>query len=189
MRWGLMVAIALGLMPGAVRAQDEDNRPVEFQRQVGGWMVIGDASIGLCMAVQSGDAGHTSLAIASYPSSSSLLFSLTNPAWKSLKADSKLSLTATFTNAAKKITDLWQLSAVVETSEMGVPSIKFDIERAKNDGANFIDQFKRSTSIWFWKDRVPVADFSLAGSANMIEVLLECRTRLQLNENFDPFAG
>jgi hypothetical protein len=100
-------------------------------------------------------------------------------------------LDATFSAKDGKFTDGWSLGARSTSVESGGPLIHFDILLAKNDSANFIEQFARSHEIAFWKERtaVPIARFGLEGSSLMIQSLNRCRTHLRLHESFDPFAS
>lgn len=184
--WRLMrAAICLGLiiMPTAALAAD-----ASFQRVVGQWTIAGDRNVGACL-MYSNSADATRMTIASLPHQETIRVALANPAWKSLADDEDATIDATF-SGAKGITDSWRLAATFTSAAKGGPRINFEIEKAANDDASFIDQMRTSTRLTFWrKGTVSLASYSLAGSAAAISALMSCRAHLRTAPDFDPFAG
>lgn len=182
---GIALAVASVLSATSVGASDA--RLLTFNEVVGDWRVVGDPEVAACVAWHEGLDRGTRLTIAAKGSESTYRFVLRNPAWKSL-SQGGLRVRATFLDRSGEITNMWNLSAEATSEASGGPQIHFDILRAKNDSADFIDQFKRATSLWFWRDEVPIADFKLVGSAAMMNTLARCRAHLRIDETFDPFA-
>ena len=186
MRLMLLMFSTILVQPAAL-AQPND-RPVDFNRTVGNWRVVGDHEVGTCLTQLKSTSGTASLSISSPANDSDLTFSLQNEAWKSLKNDESSRLWGHFLKHGK-ITDSWNLDVVTRNDGKIRPTILFTISRAKNDGASFIDQFSAAEQLAFFRDNVPVAVFDLQGSSEAIAALLSCRASLQANPNFDPFAG
>lgn len=179
--------VLLGVAPWPAIA-DDPNDVATFQERFGSWVIVGDARAGGCFAWQT-EASGTKLTIAALPAQETIRFALSNPVWRSLTDNDSMRIAATFQSRNGRISDYWNLASVGTSEAKGGPRIHFDIWRAKNDGASFIEQFQRASSIGFWRGTVPVATFSLNGSNAMMESLIRCRTSLQLDKEFDPFAN
>jgi hypothetical protein len=168
----------------ALQAQDS-NRPVEFQRQIDGWKILGDFEIGTCIAMMQAS-GNTSLNIASMPNRSTLIFSIQNERWVSLGNEEDIRVSAIFRSKGQ-ITDGWSLDSISMNANGTKPGFRFDIDVAKNDSASFPDQFSKSDTLEFVKDKIPLASFTLKGSRQALAYLYQCRDLLRENPNFDPF--
>lgn len=173
------------LVAAALLSAQASDGPAAFNKTVGQWQIAGDRDVKLCVmtAVQQ---GATSLTVLSFPQAASLTFSLKNDAWRSLADDEKGRLSAHFI-AGGEVTDVWDLAIVSYNNKERGPIINFTIDRAKNDGASFIQQFSGAQSISFHRDKVPVARFELKQSAKAIATLLSCREYLRASPDFDPF--
>jgi hypothetical protein len=172
----------------ATAAVAQDNRSVDFDRTVGNWRIVGDRQLGTCLTTPLSSSNGASLSIASPANDAALTFSLQSEAWMSLKNEESSRLWAHFLTRGK-ITDSWNLDVVSRNDGKIKPTILFTIERAKNDGASFIDQFSAADQIAFFRDKVPVAIFDLKGSSAAVNQLLACRAILRADPSFDPFAG
>jgi hypothetical protein len=168
----------------ALQAQDT-NRPVEFQRQIDGWTILGDFEIGTCIARMPAS-GTTSLNIVSIPNRSTLIFSIQNERWKSLENEQDIKVSAFFRSRGQ-ITDGWSLDSISMNDKETKPGFRFDIDVAKNDSASFPDQFSKSDTLEFVKDKIPLANFTLKGSRQALVYLYQCRDLLRKNQDFDPF--
>lgn len=177
-----LLPLCIALAPSGALAES-----APFLKRVGQWMIAGDGDVGACL-MTGPPASGTSMTIASLPHRETIMVALANPAWKSLPDDDDASIDATF-SGAKGITDSWRLKTRFTSADKGGPRINFEIERAANDGASFIDQMKRSTRLTFWrKGTVALASYPLVGSAAAIDTLFACRTHLRTAPDFDPFA-
>lgn len=183
---GVISLFLLASLVGGYAEAADDDAPVAFQEQVGVWKVRGGPGLGACIATSPAQGG-TVLTIASFAARETLSFALQNAAWKSL-VDGDLRVRATFMNAARKITDLWDLDSIGTSETNGGPRINFEILRSRNDGVSFVDQFRTADSIMFWRGTVPIATFDLKNSGSLIDALLRCRTSVRVDKSFDPFA-
>lgn len=177
------VFAGLIIMPAGSLAAD-----ASFQREVGQWTIAGDREVGACL-MYSKSTNATKMTIASLPHQETIRIALTNPAWKSLTDDDAATIDATFSDA-KGISDSWKLASTFTSAAKGGPRINFEIEKAANNGASFIDQMRSSMRLTFWrKGTVSLASYSLADSGAAISALMSCRTHLRTAPDFDPFAG
>ena len=125
--------------------------------------------------------------IALLASQETVRFTLSNDAWSQLP-DGPIEVTGIFLSPTDDVTDYWSLSSIGISQSNGGPAIYFDIWRAKNDGASFIDQFKRASTVVFSKGTVPIGKFDLSGSGAAMSALIDCRDFIRSDPNFDPFA-
>lgn len=178
------IVAALLLTGGAATAQDDR---ATFQEQRGAWAIVGDPQAGGCVLQPTADSA-TKMTIISLPHQETIHVSLRNPAWKSLPDDDDARIAATFSSASE-ILDSWSLAARFVSANNGGPRITFEIHRAANDNANFLEQMARSHRLAFWREggAILVASFPLAGSAAAVDSLLRCRAMLRTDPDFDPF--
>jgi hypothetical protein len=176
--------------PCIASAEPDPTRAVQINQLIGSWRIVGDTELGACLAQRERLRG-TELSIAVTPSDDHYQFVLRNDAWVSLTDSENFRITATFVGVNGKITDLWSLDSTSTSVEKGGPRINFSILTAKNDSANFVDQFGRANRIVFWREgaAVPVATIDLSSSGRVIAALNACRATLRLEKNYDPFAN
>ena len=178
--------VALAVQATANPSAPARDVPVAYNRQVGQWHVVGDRALGACILSLEAP-GRTQLRVAATGQQAELVFSLKNNAWKSLPDDKEGRLWAHF-STGRTLTDSWNLSVVSYNSDERGPVLNFTIDRAKNDGASFIEQFSAADSVSFFREKVPVATFDLQGSSQGIGLLVGCRAYLRADPSFDPFA-
>lgn len=177
-------AATLLLSCGTAAAQADK---AAFQEQKGGWIIVGDPQAGGCVLQPTADS-PTKMTIISIPHQETIHVSLRNPAWKSLPDDADARIGATFSSTTR-IGDSWSLAASFVSASNGGPRITFEIHRAANDNASFLEQMARSHRLAFWREggSILLASFPLAGSAAAIDSLLRCRAMLRTDPDFDPF--
>ncbi len=175
--------IAASLFFVGFSAAAEDRMPA-FGERHGKWVISGDSEAGGCVAWHQ-DSQSTKLTIFALPSTKSLRFILDNPAWTSLSEGQAVRIQASFYNAKGKMTNFWDLQALGTSGD--TPKVHFDISYATNDGESFSANFSDANQVLFTRDQVPIVLVNLARSAVAIEALKRCRTRLQLEPDFDPF--
>lgn len=183
----LKVLLSFGIFfTSTALVAQETSPPAEFQERISGWLVLGDFEVGACIAVME-TTGPTSLSIASVPNRSELIFSVQNSSWASITNDSEIRINAIFRIGSEAV-DGWSLDAVGMNAEGSKPGFRIEIENAKNDSANFADQFARSDTLELFNGKIPAGKFSLKKSKEAISLLYQCRAQLRTNTNFDPFA-
>jgi len=150
-------------------------------------MVAGDPELGSCLATMPPAWNNARLMIVAAGAEKEYRFALANDAWRSLE-DGDLTLQAAFVDREEDVSDVWSLSTTATSGSNGGPRINWTILRAKNDGANFVDQMRTGYALWFLVDEVPIAKFNLDRSAAALDALDRCRSAIRVDENFDPFA-
>ncbi|WJY18688.1 hypothetical protein QQS45_00085 [Alteriqipengyuania flavescens] len=178
--FGLVAALGLAVQDG--------QRAVTFQQTDGEWTVVGDAGLGVCLMRFPEHYNGSALTVFAHGSRNAYDFALSNPAWSSLETGD-VELQAILLDSAGDIRDIWTLDAAGTAEEDGGPRINWRILRAANDGAQFDQQLREATTIWFGHEGVPFAQFDLSGSNNAFGMLDACRSHLRTDPSFDPFAG
>lgn len=177
-----------GVNARAQQDNDSSEKPVDFQRTIGEWRILGDRTLHSCILVGPNSYNHTDFNVAIVGNGAVFDFVLRNNSWKAL-TDDAISIEALFKNGSGKLEDYWKLSAVGTSEAKGGPRINWTMTNEAEDGRTFMANLAKASEIWFFNGNAPITKFKLTGSAVAVEALDDCRRMLQISPDYDPFAG